>query len=62
VAGRYVCQLGLYGGKPYVGNCLTCVREGNNNTAFAAALFARQAITHPPGKPAISGCCDPVNL
>jgi hypothetical protein len=56
------CTLGLFGGRPYPRNCVACIAAGENRPDYARELFARQAITHPPGKPAISGCCDPVNL
>jgi hypothetical protein len=54
------CKLGLFGGNPYPRNCMACISAGENRPDYAAALFAAQAITHPPHRPAISGCCDPI--
>lgn len=54
------CALYLYGGRPYAGNCLACVKAGENNETFAKELFARAEKAHPENKPKLSGCCDPV--
>lgn len=56
--GRRLCALGLFGGKPFSGNCLSCIAKGRNNAEYAAALFARHEKTHPGDKPRVSGCCD----
>ena len=56
--GRGKCSLGLYGGSPWLGNCLACIKAGENTPEFAAALFARVGKAHPSGKTKISGCCD----
>ena len=53
-----ICALGYYGGKPYVGNCSYCEGRGENTPEFAAALFAREDVSHPSTKPKLSGCCD----
>jgi hypothetical protein len=53
------CKLGLFGGKPYPRNCAACIAAGENNPAYATALFTRALNSHPLDKPAISGCCDP---
>jgi hypothetical protein len=52
------CALGLYGGKPSKGVCGRCMRQGQNNSEYAAALFARADRTHPAHRPRLSGCCD----
>lgn len=53
------CSLGLHGGKPKEGNCRECVKAGENNPEYAKRLFDASAITHPPDRPKVSGCCDP---
>ena len=55
--GQGKCVLGLYGGAPWVGNCLACMARGENTPEFAAALFARADRTHPADRQRISGCC-----
>lgn len=52
------CGLGLYGGRPSHGTCKLCMKNGENNPEFAAALMARVEKSHPPSKKKISGCCD----
>jgi hypothetical protein len=56
--GRGKCALGLYGGKPWLGNCRDCQKAGENTPEFAAELFARGAKSHPGDRQKISGCCD----
>jgi hypothetical protein len=56
--GRGKCSLGLYGGQPWLGNCVGCAKAGENNEEFAKELLARRTKSHPPGAPAASGCCD----
>ena len=56
--GRRLCALGLYGGTPYVGNCIACVKAGENTTEFAAGLTDRAQRSHPPAAARLSGCCD----
>lgn len=55
-----VCELGLFGGRPYERNCRACMAAGENNTEYAAKLFKARETTHPPNRPPVSGCCDPV--
>jgi len=52
-----LCSLGMYGGKPYLGNCLRCAHLGQNNAEYAAELFAKVDTTHPSNRPRLSGCC-----
>jgi hypothetical protein len=56
--GRRFCALGLYGGKPFVGNCRACITNGENTPEFAQALNARAEQSHPSSQRKISGCCD----
>jgi hypothetical protein len=56
--GRRFCAIGLYGGKPYVGNCRSCISAGENTPEFAASLTDRAARSHPANRQKISGCCD----
>lgn len=55
-----VCELGLFGGRPYARNCTACIVAGENNPAYATKLFQAREISHPSHRPPISGCCDPV--
>ena len=59
--GQGACALGLYGGKPWVGNCQACMTAGENSADFAAALFARAERTHPADHRGLPDCCGPVN-
>jgi len=56
--GRRLCVIGLFGGKPFLGNCNACIAAGNNTQEFAAELFARAERSHPATAPRASGCCD----
>jgi hypothetical protein len=56
--GRFTCALGLYGGRPYLGNCHACIAAGHNTPEHAASLDLRRAKSHPSTRPRISGCCD----
>lgn len=56
--GRFVCELGYYGGQPLIGNCLECVRRGDNSPAAKASFDARADRAHPPMRSRVSGCCD----
>lgn len=56
--GRFTCALNLYGGKPYLGNCIACVTAGDNTAEGAARIIGGADLSHPPDKPAVSGCCD----
>jgi hypothetical protein len=54
----FLCTLGLHGGHPYLGNCLACLKNGQNTPEAKAALDARAARAHPANRPRLSGCCD----
>jgi hypothetical protein len=56
--GRRLCKIGLYGGKPFIGNCNACVEAGENTEEFAKTLQERGIKSHPADKKKISGCCD----
>jgi hypothetical protein len=56
--GRRICAIGLYGGKPFVGNCNACVKAGENTLEFADQLKQRGERSHPSTRNRISGCCD----
>lgn len=47
--GQGNCALGLYGGKPWTGNCLACIKSGHNNEVFSRDLLAKSEISHPSG-------------
>ena len=55
---QFVCGLGLYGGVPYIGNCINCVDKKQNNQNYANELIAKHNRTHPEKSNKISGCCD----
>jgi len=57
-ANLYTCSIGLYGGHPYLGNCITCMANAENNAEHFEQLKKREAISHPPQARRISGCCD----
>lgn len=54
----FICKIGMYGGHPYIGNCLECVNKNQNNEEYAKELFAKSERTHPSNRARISGCCD----
>ena len=56
--GRRICTLGWYGGSPWLGNCLDCVKRGDNTPEAKAALDARADKAHPATRQRMSGCCD----
>jgi len=56
--GRRLCAIGIYGGRPFVGNCAACMAAGENNQEFADALNSRAETSHPSIGRMISGCCD----
>jgi hypothetical protein len=56
--GAFTCALGLYGGRPYLGNCNTCIQSGQNTEDYAKTLFDKAERSHPSSKAKISGCCD----
>lgn len=51
------CDIGMFGGKPYVGNCATCQKQGTDNPQSAAAFLADVERTHPSGAPVLTDCC-----
>jgi hypothetical protein len=55
---QFTCSIGLYGGVPYIGNCLNCVDKKQNNESYAKELFVNVGRTHPSNRTRISGCCD----
>jgi len=55
------CAIGWFGGEPYVGNCLACLAKGFNNPEARESADAKAALTHPPHRDSISGCCDPIS-
>lgn len=56
--GQFVCSLGWYGGRPWIGNCLDCLKRGDNTPKAKAAFDLRSDKTHPAARQRISGCCD----
>ena len=60
VTNRFACGLGLYGGKPYLGNCTDCATRRENTPDHAARLLAGRETSHPSHRAPVSGCCDPV--
>jgi hypothetical protein len=55
---QFTCSIGLYGGIPYIGNCLNCVDKKQNTEAYASELFTKAERAHPSSAPRVSGCCD----
>jgi hypothetical protein len=56
--GRFTCQLGWYGGSPWLGNCLDCIRRGDNTPKAKDDFDASAERAHPSNRKRISGCCD----
>jgi hypothetical protein len=56
--GQFLCGLGWYGGRPWVKNCLDCIKRGHNTPEAKAAFAAKADQTHPAHRQPISGCCD----
>ena len=56
--GQFTCALGLYGGRPWIGNCKECIERNQNNPQHAAELAARAERSHPSTAKRVSGCCD----
>jgi hypothetical protein len=54
----FVCKIGLYGGHPYIGNCMQCMNAKQNNEDYAKELNERRFSSHPVGRAKVSGCCD----
>jgi hypothetical protein len=56
--GQFTCALGWYGGRPWLGNCLDCMKRGDNAPEVKAAFDAKADRAHPANRKRISGCCD----
>jgi len=56
--GQFDCDLGYYGGKPWLGNCNDCMKRGANTPEAKAVLDARADKAHPASRARLSGCCD----
>lgn len=54
----FICNIGLYGGHPYIGNCINCIKNNNNNKQYANEIILRLERSHPHGASKVSGCCD----
>lgn len=54
----FVCKIGMYGGHPYIGNCLSCIKESQNNKEYAKNLIETLERSHPSRANKVSGCCD----
>jgi hypothetical protein len=52
------CALGWYGGKPFAGQCLACIKANQNTADAYAKAQARYEKSHPAPFRGISGCCD----
>jgi hypothetical protein len=56
--GRFNCAIGWYGGRPWLGNCLGCLKRGDNTPEAKAAFDAKAERAHPANRKRIQGCCD----
>jgi hypothetical protein len=56
--GQFICALGWYGGRPWLGNCNQCMAAGRNTPEAKAAADAKAEASHPSNRPRLSGCCD----
>lgn len=45
----FTCSIGLYGGHPYLGNCIKCIANAENNAAHFEE-FKKQAAMHEKSK------------
>jgi hypothetical protein len=54
----FVCKIGMYGGHPYIGNCISCIKENQNNQEYAEKLIEILERSHPSRASKVSGCCD----
>ena len=54
----FVCKIGMYGGHPYIGNCISCIKENQNNNEYAKKLIETLERSHPSNASKVSGCCD----
>lgn len=52
------CSLGFYGGAPKICECQKCIAAGENTEEYARKLEALHAMSHPPDRQQVSGCCD----
>jgi len=48
----------MYGGHPYIGNCISCIKENQNNDEYAKKIIETLARSHPSSVNKVSGCCD----
>jgi len=58
IKGGFKCTIGLYGGFPYIGNCLKCLEGGQNNAEYVQSLESTRRASHPQERSLVSGCCD----
>jgi hypothetical protein len=56
--GRFYCSLGWYGGRPWIGNCIECLKRGYNTHEVKASFDAKSDRAHPANVKRIQGCCD----
>ena len=54
----FVCKIGMYGGHPYIGNCISCIQNNQNNKNYSQELINTLKRSHPESASKISGCCD----
>ena len=54
----FPCKIGMYGGHPYIGNCIACIRDNQNNPEYANELARMSRKSHPESAGKVSGCCD----
>jgi len=54
----FVCNLGWYGGRPWIKNCVDCIKRGDNSPEAKAAFDTSLERSHPSNRKRISGCCD----
>lgn len=54
----FLCKIGMYGGHPYIGNCISCIKENQNNKEYAKKLIETLERSHPSTASKVSGCCD----
>jgi hypothetical protein len=54
----FLCKIGMYGGHPYIGNCVSCIRNNQNNPEYANEIAIKHRKSHPENAGKVSGCCD----
>lgn len=54
----FVCKIGMYGGHPYIGNCISCIKNNENNKEYSNKLLKTLDRSHPSNVQKTSGCCD----